>query len=298
MSPEGERPTKRRRGLAAAVGAAPTRPGRNADTPAITADTDHPAAERGADPESPRLAAQSAGGWLRQRSQDDRSAGRTLTMVELSERLQAAVGHTLRVAPSAVRHLGAGDGLWLDGAAQAGAVVALYPGVVYTALHHRRDRSAATRHTLSVATAAPTTARWLATKKKRSTRRRAFPPKQCHSAWACQRNDVVAVQVCGRTEHMNTTDVEILHLTLRKCSGRYRAIRRSTAITTTSSRASMAPSWMPNPGTAARRTLTNARPATRSVPRSAPCVGSRCAAPEHVRAPPPLDIAAIGRPRQ
>ena len=58
-------------------------------------------------------------------------------MAELSERLRATIGHSLCVAPSALRHSGAGDGLWLTGAAQTGAVVALYPGVVYTALHHR-----------------------------------------------------------------------------------------------------------------------------------------------------------------
>ena len=140
-SAEAGKPIKRRRGLAAAVGAAPWDRGGSADSAATTTDSGNPGTERGAGTEQPHAAVpNSAGGWLRQRSQDDKSAESALSMAELSERLRAAVGHSLHVAPSAVRHLGAGDGLWLDGAAQAGAVVALYPGVVYTALHHRCDR--------------------------------------------------------------------------------------------------------------------------------------------------------------
>jgi len=124
---------KRRRGLAAAVGAAPS--GMVSD-----AGAEGPAARAsrsgGAAVEAPavRTADDSTQQFAREGSS---TSDGQLTMAELSERLRATIGHSLRVAPSALRHSGAGDGLWLTGAAQTGAVVALYPGVVYMALHHR-----------------------------------------------------------------------------------------------------------------------------------------------------------------
>jgi hypothetical protein len=51
---------------------------------------------------------------------------------------QARLGFVLHVAPSGVDHPEAGAGLWLTGRAEPGAVVALYPGIVYTRAHLRR----------------------------------------------------------------------------------------------------------------------------------------------------------------
>jgi hypothetical protein len=49
--------------------------------------------------------------------------------------LQEAVGYSLSVATSVVWQ--AGRGLYVHGAASAGSLLALYPGVVYSAAHHR-----------------------------------------------------------------------------------------------------------------------------------------------------------------
>ena len=47
------------------------------------------------------------------------------------------MGFSLHLAPSAVGHAEAGEGLWLKGRAKTGAVVGLYPGIVYTRSHYR-----------------------------------------------------------------------------------------------------------------------------------------------------------------
>ncbi len=52
---------------------------------------------------------------------------------------QERVGYSLHLAPSAVGDADAGDGVWLCGRAAAGAVVGLYPGVVYTRTHYRQE---------------------------------------------------------------------------------------------------------------------------------------------------------------
>lgn len=52
--------------------------------------------------------------------------------------LQERAGFSLRLAPSAVGAAGAGDGVWLAGRARAGAVVGLYPGIVYTRTFYRQ----------------------------------------------------------------------------------------------------------------------------------------------------------------
>ena len=53
--------------------------------------------------------------------------------------VQERMGFSLQVAPSSVGHEGstAGDGVWLRGSARAGAVVGLYPGIVYTRAFYR-----------------------------------------------------------------------------------------------------------------------------------------------------------------
>lgn len=53
---------------------------------------------------------------------------------------QARLGFALHVAPSGVDHPEAGAGLWLRGRALPGAVVALYPGIVYSRPHLRCAR--------------------------------------------------------------------------------------------------------------------------------------------------------------
>ena len=50
---------------------------------------------------------------------------------------QERLGYSLDVRASLIGHQGAGDGLWLQGHAPVGALVALYPGIVYTPLHYR-----------------------------------------------------------------------------------------------------------------------------------------------------------------
>ncbi|GAB4813076.1 hypothetical protein N2152v2_000122 [Parachlorella kessleri] len=59
-----------------------------------------------------------------------------------SERLAAAfwqaAGFSLRVAPSSIQHDESGDGLWLEGRACTGQLVALYPGSCYTPLQYRQ----------------------------------------------------------------------------------------------------------------------------------------------------------------
>ncbi len=53
------------------------------------------------------------------------------------------MGFSLHLAPSAVGHAEAGEGLWLKGRAKTGAVVGLYPGIVYTRSHYRCAQEAA-----------------------------------------------------------------------------------------------------------------------------------------------------------
>ena len=59
------------------------------------------------------------------------------TLATLSQALKAKLGYSLHVGPSGIAHADAGQGLWLDGRAPVGAVVALYPGLVYTPMHYR-----------------------------------------------------------------------------------------------------------------------------------------------------------------
>lgn len=60
-----------------------------------------------------------------------------LTLATVSEALKKKLGYTLHVAPSGIAHADAGQGLWLEGRAPVGAVVALYPGLVYSPMHYR-----------------------------------------------------------------------------------------------------------------------------------------------------------------
>ena len=51
--------------------------------------------------------------------------------------MQEKHGFSLTLAPSAIDHPRAGIGVWLQGKAPAGAVVAFYPGIVYMKAHYR-----------------------------------------------------------------------------------------------------------------------------------------------------------------
>ncbi|KAK9812844.1 hypothetical protein WJX72_004622 [[Myrmecia] bisecta] len=67
-----------------------------------------------------------------------REPARSLSMERVSAIVQERLGYSLHVGPSAIGHQEAGEGLWLDGKAHLGSVVALYPGIVYRPLHYRQ----------------------------------------------------------------------------------------------------------------------------------------------------------------
>ncbi|XP_028787795.1 uncharacterized protein LOC114743743 isoform X1 [Neltuma alba] len=60
-----------------------------------------------------------------------------LSQAEVSQKLKDLLGYTLNVKPSKIFHKEAGRGLFLEGEADVGAVVALYPGVVYYPAYYR-----------------------------------------------------------------------------------------------------------------------------------------------------------------
>ncbi|XP_015952668.1 uncharacterized protein LOC107477200 isoform X1 [Arachis duranensis] len=62
---------------------------------------------------------------------------RSLSLAEVSKRLKDQIGYQLNVKPSQISHKDAGQGLFLDGAVDVGAVVAFYPGVVYSPAYHQ-----------------------------------------------------------------------------------------------------------------------------------------------------------------
>ncbi|XP_021910597.1 uncharacterized protein LOC110824322 isoform X2 [Carica papaya] len=62
---------------------------------------------------------------------------RPLSRSELSRRLKDFIGYTLDVKASQIPHKEAGQGLFLDGEADVGAVVAFYPGVIYSPACYR-----------------------------------------------------------------------------------------------------------------------------------------------------------------
>ncbi|XP_073112707.1 uncharacterized protein [Elaeis guineensis] len=65
------------------------------------------------------------------------SATRPLTRQELSQSLKDHIGYTLEVKPSQIRHEEAGQGLFITGEADVGAVIAFYPGVIYSPAYYR-----------------------------------------------------------------------------------------------------------------------------------------------------------------
>lgn len=67
----------------------------------------------------------------------DSSETKQLTRNEVSQSLKDLMGYTLDIKPSLVPHKDAGQGLFIDGKANVGAVIAFYPGVVYSPAYYR-----------------------------------------------------------------------------------------------------------------------------------------------------------------
>ncbi|PHU01110.1 hypothetical protein BC332_30897 [Capsicum chinense] len=60
-----------------------------------------------------------------------------LKCTEVSQSLKDLMGYTLEVKPSQIPHEDAGQGLFLHGEADVGAVLAFYPGVIYSPAYYR-----------------------------------------------------------------------------------------------------------------------------------------------------------------
>ncbi|XP_044491974.1 uncharacterized protein LOC123215792 [Mangifera indica] len=56
---------------------------------------------------------------------------------EASQRLQDIIGYTLDLKPSLIPHKDAGQGLFLCGKAAVGAVIAIYPGIIYSPAYYQ-----------------------------------------------------------------------------------------------------------------------------------------------------------------
>lgn len=55
-----------------------------------------------------------------------------MTREELSQGLKECIGYTLDIRPSEIPHEEAGQGLFLDGEADAGSIIAFYPRLIYS----------------------------------------------------------------------------------------------------------------------------------------------------------------------
>ncbi|KAG8071553.1 hypothetical protein GUJ93_ZPchr0006g43317 [Zizania palustris] len=64
-------------------------------------------------------------------------ATRPLTRAELSNKFRDHFRYTLDIRPSQIPHNDAGQGLFLSGEANAGAVLAIYPGVIYSPAYYQ-----------------------------------------------------------------------------------------------------------------------------------------------------------------
>ncbi|KAG6412975.1 hypothetical protein SASPL_125670 [Salvia splendens] len=56
---------------------------------------------------------------------------------EVSQNLKDLLDYTLEIKPSQIQHKDAGQGLFLDGEADVGAVIAFYPGITYSPAYYR-----------------------------------------------------------------------------------------------------------------------------------------------------------------
>jgi len=61
---------------------------------------------------------------------------RPISQAQLSQKLKDELGYMLNVKPSQISHKDAGQGLFLGGVVDVGAVVAFYPGVVYSPAYY------------------------------------------------------------------------------------------------------------------------------------------------------------------
>lgn len=56
---------------------------------------------------------------------------------EVSEKLKGLLGYSLEIKPSQIQHEDAGQGLFLDGEADLGAIIAIYPGITYSPAYYQ-----------------------------------------------------------------------------------------------------------------------------------------------------------------
>ncbi|KAJ6353518.1 hypothetical protein OIU76_002520 [Salix suchowensis] len=90
---------------------------------------------------------------------------RQLNHAEVSQSLKDRIGYTLKVKPSLMPHQKAGQGLLVNGEADAGTVIAIYPGIIYGPAYyqyipgypriHARKPYMITRHDGTVINAQP-----------------------------------------------------------------------------------------------------------------------------------------------
>ena len=60
-----------------------------------------------------------------------------LRLAEVSQAIKDHLGYSLAIRPSQIPHKDAGQGLFLEGKAEVGSVIAIYPGVVYSPAFYR-----------------------------------------------------------------------------------------------------------------------------------------------------------------
>lgn len=60
-----------------------------------------------------------------------------LTRQELSDQLKDHIGYTMSIKPSQIPHKEAGSGLFIDGEASVGSIIAFYPGIIYSPAYYR-----------------------------------------------------------------------------------------------------------------------------------------------------------------
>ncbi|KAK6134215.1 hypothetical protein DH2020_032020 [Rehmannia glutinosa] len=101
-----------------------------------TADTLNPSSERNT---APRRSGLGLAVGSTAPLHDNHAVAKTkpLKRFELSQKLKDLTGYTLEIKPSQIQHEDAGQGLYLDGEADAGSVIAIYPGVTYSPAYYR-----------------------------------------------------------------------------------------------------------------------------------------------------------------